>query len=149
MGLVNGWSEIIEMVIFKRMKVYLVVTGESMERDEEGEMISVKCVCTNNGTEEHPIAKVPLVAREFNTGDKCGESSAGTLCLMAMRRVISGRVWNSVKHFLTWISRSPSIQKCFNMKLETFSSECTWTMCYAQVYVTMFVRLKKQMLDIF
>ena len=35
------------------------------------------------------------------------------------------------------------------MKLETFSSECTWTMCDAQVYVTMSVRLKKQMLDIF
>ena len=96
-----GEAKLKEMVRFKRMKVYLVVTGESMERDEEGEMISVKWVCTNNGTEEHPIAKVPLVAREFNTGDKCGESSAGTLGLMAMRRVISGRVWNSVKHFLT------------------------------------------------
>ena len=28
---------------------------------------------TNKGTEEHPIAKARLVAREFNTGDKRGE----------------------------------------------------------------------------
>ena len=36
-------------------------------------MISIKWVVTNEGTEEHPIAKARLVAREFNTGDKRGE----------------------------------------------------------------------------
>ena len=47
-----------EMERLKRMKVYRVVPRESMERDEEGKMISIKCVITNKGTEE------------FNTGDK-------------------------------------------------------------------------------
>ena len=28
---------------------------------------------TNKVTEEHPVAKALFVAREFNTGDKCGE----------------------------------------------------------------------------
>ena len=51
------------------MKVYRVVTRESMERDEEGKLISIKWV-TNNGTEKHPTSKAHLVAREFNTGDK-------------------------------------------------------------------------------
>ena len=46
-----------EMEKFKRMKVYRVVTRESMERDEEGKMIASKWVITNKGTEEHPIAK--------------------------------------------------------------------------------------------
>ena len=60
-----------------------------MKRDEEGKMISIKWVITNKGTEEHPIAKARLVAREFNTGDKRGELFAGTPGLMAMRTVIS------------------------------------------------------------
>ena len=38
---------------FKRMKVYRVVTRESMERDVEGKMISIKSVIANKGTEEH------------------------------------------------------------------------------------------------
>ena len=59
-----------EMDRSKRMKVYRVVTRESMERDEEGKMVSIKWVITNKGTEEHPIAKARLLAREFNTGDK-------------------------------------------------------------------------------
>ena len=71
------------------MKVYRVVTRESMERDEEEKMISIKWVITNKGTEEHPIAKARLAAREFNTGDKRGELFAGTPGLMAMRTVIS------------------------------------------------------------
>ena len=58
-----------EMERFKRMKVYRVVTRKSMERDEEGKMISIKWDITNKGTEEHPIAKARLVAREFNTGE--------------------------------------------------------------------------------
>ena len=52
-------------------------------------MISIKWVITNKGTEEHPVAKARLVAREFNTGDKRGELFAGTPGLMAMRTVIS------------------------------------------------------------
>ena len=44
------------------MKVYPVVTRESMERDEEGKMISIKWVITNKGTEEHPIATPGLMA---------------------------------------------------------------------------------------
>ena len=36
-----------EMERFKRMKVYRVVTRESMKRDEEGKMISIKWVITN------------------------------------------------------------------------------------------------------
>ena len=51
--------------------------------------ISIKWVITHSGTEEHPIAKARLVAREFNTGDKRGELFAGTPGLMAMRTVIS------------------------------------------------------------
>ena len=43
----------------------------------------------HKGTEEHPIAKARLVAREFNTGDERGEMFAGTPGLMAMRTVIS------------------------------------------------------------
>ena len=66
-----------EMERFKRM-VYRVVTRESMERDEEGKMISVKWVVRSKGTEEHPIAKARLVAREFNTGDKRSALFAGT-----------------------------------------------------------------------
>ena len=71
------------------MKVYRVVTRESMKRDKEGKMISIKWVITNKGTEEHPIAKARLVAREFSTGDKRGELFAGAQSLMAMRAVIS------------------------------------------------------------
>ena len=67
-----------EMERFNKMKVYRVVTRESMERDEKGKMISIKWVITNKETEEHPIAKARLVAREFNTGDKRGELFAGT-----------------------------------------------------------------------
>ena len=78
-----------EMERFKRLKVYRVVTRESMKRDEEGKMISIKWVITNKGTEGHPIAKARLVACEFNTGDECGELFTGTPCLMAMRTVIS------------------------------------------------------------
>ena len=78
-----------EMERFKRMKVYRVVTGESMEKDEEGKMISIKWVMINKGTEEHPVAMARLVAREFKTGDKHGELFAGTPGLMAMRTVIS------------------------------------------------------------
>ena len=69
--------------------MYRVVTRESMERDKEGKMISIKWVITNKGTEEHLIAKARLVAREFNTGDKRVELFAGTPGLMAMRTVIS------------------------------------------------------------
>ena len=71
---------------FKRMKVDRVVTRESMERDEEGKMISMKEVVANKGTENHPIAKARL---EFNTGDMRGELFAGTPGLMAKRTVIS------------------------------------------------------------
>ena len=71
------------------MKVYRVVTRESMERDEEGKMTSIKWVITDTGAEEHPIAKARLVTREFNTGEKCGELLAGTPGLMAMPTVIS------------------------------------------------------------
>ena len=78
-----------EMERFKRMKVYRVVTRESLKRDEEGKMISIKWVITNKGTEEHLIAKARLVAREFNTVDKRGELFAGTPGLMAMRTVMS------------------------------------------------------------
>ena len=39
-----------EMQRFKRMKVYRVVTRESMKRDEEGKMISINWVITNKGT---------------------------------------------------------------------------------------------------
>ena len=60
------------------MKVYHVVTRDSMERDEEGKMVSIKWVIANTGTEEYPIAKARLVAREFNNGDKRGELFAGT-----------------------------------------------------------------------
>ena len=78
-----------DMERFKRMKVYRVVTRESMGWNEEGEMIRIFGWLQTHGTEEHPIAKAHLVAREFNTGDKCGELSAGTPGLMAMRTVIS------------------------------------------------------------
>ena len=78
-----------EMERFTRMKVYRVVTRESMKRDKEGKMISIKWIITNKGAEEHPIAKARLVAREFITGDKRGEMFAGTPGLMAMRAVIS------------------------------------------------------------
>ena len=71
------------------MEVYRVVTRESMSRDEEEKMISIKWVITNKGTEEHPIAKARNVARELNTGDTRGELFAGTPGLMAMREVIS------------------------------------------------------------
>ena len=57
-----------KMERFKRMKVYRVVTRESMGKDEEGNMVSIKWVITNKGTEKHPIAKALLVAR--NTGKK-------------------------------------------------------------------------------
>ena len=71
------------------MKVYRVVTRKSMERDEEWKMMSIKWVITNDGTEEHPIAKARLVAREFNNGDKRGELFAGTPGLTAMPTVTS------------------------------------------------------------
>ena len=77
-----------EMERLKRMRVYRVVTRESMKRDEEGKMISIKWV-TNKGTEEHPITKAHMVAREFNSGDKRAELFAGTPGLMAVRTVIS------------------------------------------------------------
>ena len=67
-----------EMERFKRMKVYRVVTRESMKRHEEGITISIKWVITNKGTEEQPIAKARLAAREFNTGDIRRELFAGT-----------------------------------------------------------------------
>ena len=70
------------------MKVYRDVTRESTKRDEEGKMISIKWVITNKGTEEYPIAKARLVAREFNTGEKRGELFAGTPGLV-VRTVIS------------------------------------------------------------
>ena len=78
-----------EMDRFRRMQVYRVVTRESMKRDEEGKMISIKRMITDQGTEEPPIAKARVVAREFNTGDKRGELFAGTPGLMTMRTVIS------------------------------------------------------------
>ena len=81
-----------EMDGFGRMKVYRVVTRECMERAEEGKMISIKWVVTNKDTEEHPISKARLVAREFNTGDKRGGLCSGTPGLMAMRTVISRAV---------------------------------------------------------
>ena len=78
-----------EMDRCKRMKVCRVATKEYLERDEEVKMISIKWVITNKGTEEHPMAKARLAAREFNTGDKRGELFAGIPVLMAMRTVIS------------------------------------------------------------
>ena len=42
-----------EMKIFKRMKVYPVVTGESIERDVEGKMLSTTWVITIIGTEKN------------------------------------------------------------------------------------------------
>ena len=42
---------------------------------------------TNKGTEEEPIAKARLVARELKTGDKRRDVFAGTPGLMAMRAV--------------------------------------------------------------
>ena len=60
-----------------------------MERDEEEKMISIKWVITNKGTEEHPIAKARLAAREFISEDKRGELFAGTPGLMARRTVFS------------------------------------------------------------
>ena len=69
--------------------MYRVVTRESLERDQEGKMISIMCFITNKLREEHPVAKARLEAREFNTGDKRGELFAGTPGLMAMRAVIS------------------------------------------------------------
>ena len=80
-----------EMNRFKRMKLYRVVTRDSMEKDEEEKMVSIKWVTTNKGTEEHPIAKARPVAREFNTGDNRGELFAGTPGLMPMRTVMSRR----------------------------------------------------------
>ena len=35
----------------------MFVTRKSVERDEEGKMISIKWVITNEGTEEHPIPR--------------------------------------------------------------------------------------------
>ena len=67
-----------DMERFTRMKVNRVVTTESMDRDEEEKIISIKWVITNKGTEEHPVAKARLVAHEFNTGDNRGELFAGT-----------------------------------------------------------------------
>ena len=78
-----------EMDRVKRMKLYRVVTRESMERDEDGKMISYKWVIAYQGTEEHRITKARLVARELNTGDNRGELLAGTPGLIAMPRVIS------------------------------------------------------------
>ena len=49
-----------EMECFRRMKVYHVVTRESMKRDDKGKMISIKWVITNKGTEEHPMAQARL-----------------------------------------------------------------------------------------
>ena len=46
-----------KMERFRKKKIYRVVTGESMERDEEDKMISIKWVVTNKETEEHPIAR--------------------------------------------------------------------------------------------
>ena len=62
-----------EMERFKRMKVFRFCTRESTERAEKEKMISIKWVITKKATEEHPIVKARLVAREFNTGDKHGE----------------------------------------------------------------------------
>ena len=70
-----------EMERFKRMKVYRVVTRESMKRDEEGKMISIKWVITKNGIEEHPIAKARVVAREFNRNTRSdGDAKSDFLC---------------------------------------------------------------------
>ena len=76
---------------FKRMEVYRVVTRESMRRDE-GQMISIKWVLTNIGTEEEPIAKARLETLEI----KRGELFAGTPGLMAMRALISRAMTNHV-----------------------------------------------------
>ena len=78
-----------EMDRFNRMKVKRFVTRESMERDEDRKIISIKWVISNKGTEEHPTGKARLVAREFTTGDKRGELFAGTPGLMAIRTVMS------------------------------------------------------------
>ena len=69
--------------------MYRVVTRDSIGKGQRGKMISIKWVITNKGTEQHPIAKARLVAREFNTGDKRGELFAGTPGLMSIRTVIS------------------------------------------------------------
>ena len=55
-----------ELDRFKRMKVYPCVTRRSMEKDADGNMISVKWVVTKKGTEPQPIAKARLVAREIS-----------------------------------------------------------------------------------
>ena len=78
-----------EMDRFNKMKVYRAVARESMERDEERKILSIKWVITNKGTEEHPTGKARLLAREFTSGDKRGELFAGTPGLMAMRTVTS------------------------------------------------------------
>ena len=53
--------------------MYGVVSLESIERDVERKVLSIKWVITVKGTEEHQIAMARLVAREFHTGDKRGE----------------------------------------------------------------------------
>ena len=53
--------------------MYRAVTRESMERDEEGKIISIEWLVSNGGTAEHPVAGARLVARELNTGDKLQE----------------------------------------------------------------------------
>ena len=75
-----------EMERFRRVKVYRVVTRESMKRDEEGKMISIKWAITKKKTR---ASKCQGTSREFNTGDKRDELFAGTPGLMAMRTVIS------------------------------------------------------------
>ena len=54
-----------EIERFERMKVYRVVTRESMKRDEEGKMISIMWVITNKGTGT----------------SNCQGTSGGTSCL--------------------------------------------------------------------
>ena len=58
-----------DMERFKRMKVYRVLTRESMERDEDGKMSSIKWVTTNKGTDEHPTAVARQVARKNTRSD--------------------------------------------------------------------------------
>ena len=58
-----------EMKRFKRMKVYLVVTSETMENGRRGEDDEHQVGRDKQrNRKKHPIAKARLVAREFNTG---------------------------------------------------------------------------------
>ena len=46
-------------------------------------------------------------------------------------------IWQDhLRETLLDMNPKESVTGCFNMKLETFFSACSWTICCAQVYVT-------------